>query len=47
MDIEEVYFPDLDDTGSVQSLDVKTVARFKDFSRHRRPVNSVTLLPKI
>ena len=42
MDIEEVYFPDLDDTGSVQSLDVKTLARFKDFSGHRRPVSCIS-----
>ena len=42
MDIEEVYFPDLDDTGSVQSLDVKTLARFKDFSGRRRPVSCIS-----
>jgi hypothetical protein len=41
MDIEEVYFPDPDDTGHVQSLEVKTLARFKDSSGRRRPVSCI------
>ena len=42
MNIEEIYFEDLDETGSVQTLEVKTLAKFKDFSGHKRPVSYIT-----
>ena len=43
MNIEEIYFDKLsEDTGSAQSLTVKTLAKFKDFSKHRRPVSNIS-----
>ena len=43
MNIEEIYFDNMtEDTGSAQSLTVKTLAKFKDFSKHRRPVSNIS-----
>ena len=45
MDIEEIYFDDMkktEDAGNAQSLTVKTLAKFKDYSNHRRPVSCIS-----
>ena len=44
MNIEEIYFEDMkvDEGGNAQSLTVKTLAKFKDYSQHRRPVSSIS-----
>ena len=42
MNIEEIYFEDFDEAGGVQTLDVKTLAKFKDFSGKKRPVSCIS-----
>ena len=39
MDIEELYFEDMEDSTEPSTLMTKTLARFKDFSGRRRPVS--------
>ena len=42
MNIEQIYFEDVDDIGNAQTLEVKTLAKFKDHSKHKRPVSSIS-----
>ena len=42
MNIEEIYFEDFDEAGGIQTLDVKTLAKFKDFSGKKRPVSCIS-----
>ena len=44
MNIEEIYFEDMkvEEGGNAQSLTVKTLAKFKDYSQHRRPVSCIS-----
>ena len=42
INIEEIYFEDSDERGSAQSLEVRTLAKFKDFSGNKRPVSCIS-----
>ena len=42
MNIEEIYFEDFDEAGGIQTLEVKTLAKFKDFSGKKRPVSRIS-----
>ena len=43
MDIEQIYFEDVDEeTGNAQTLEVKTLAKFKDYSGNKRPVSCIS-----
>ena len=42
MNIEEIYFEDFDEAGGTQTLEVKTLAKFKDFSGKKRPVSRIS-----
>ena len=42
MDIDGTYFDNLDETGSAQTLEVRTLAKFKDFSGNKRPVSNIS-----
>ena len=42
MNIEQIYFEDTDERGGGQTLEVRTLAKFKDFSGNKRPVSCIS-----